>query len=391
MSFTYLLLILTISWRGEKLVTSLVAYDRRNRPFSAGTNLRQTSSKCLPMRVAVVGNMISDDAEISCDHQPSFLDQVDLTVENVLSAFRPDENIMELEPSQREALCVARRINSRLQGLSTNGDCRRCWLQQAHCICDQIPPLETDETNTLLRLANVNRMFLVTHHKEIGMVVDTAKILLAAFPVSARLVINGIGCDYQNSMVELMEAFQQKQRKCLVLFPSECAKTVDEIFPREDKWKRQVCEEKRFDLCAKDLGGGVDVVVLDGTWAQARKMYSRHVPLESNGGPIRVCLSEEVIQNLGNKNIIPGAGNQITSNGRQLRRHSIKWKEISTFEATRLFLNDMNRVSRENDLQESSKSILKGAEYLERLSDYLNIANIAATKQLGPPRLKEKV
>ena len=98
-----------------------------------------------------------------------------------------------------------------------------------------------------------------------------------------------------------------------------------------------------------------------------------------------------MIQNLGNKNIIPGAGNQITSNGRQLRRHSIKWKEISTFEATRLFLNDMNRVSRENDLQESSKSILKGAEYLERLSDYLNIANIAATKQLGPPRLKEKV
>ena len=34
------------------------------------------------------------------------------------------------------------------------------------------------------------------HHKEIGLVVDTAKIILNSMPTKARLIVSGIGKDF---------------------------------------------------------------------------------------------------------------------------------------------------------------------------------------------------
>ena len=68
--------------------------------------------------------------------------------------------------------------------------------------------------------------------------------------------------------------------------------------------------------------------------------------------------------------------------GRQLRRHPIKWKEVSTLEATRLLLKDMSKLTSENLLNEDGKACH------DILADYQLISDAAAVRQLGPPREK---
>ena len=93
-------------------------------------------------------------------------------------------------------------------------------------------------------------------------------------------------------------------------------------------------------ISAAKNNGKFDIVVIDGTWSQARKIYSRYIPLEKDGGPQIVCLSQvslDILGAHGDVHCVPN-GEQKLSSGRQLRRHPIKWREISTLEATRLLL-----------------------------------------------------
>ena len=61
---------------------------------------------------------------------------------------------------------------------------RRCWLQRAHCVCESCKPL--DGLGPAVR-----RIYVYMHHKEVLLAVDTAKLILAAYP-EARLVIAGL-------------------------------------------------------------------------------------------------------------------------------------------------------------------------------------------------------
>ena len=263
--------------------------------------------------------------------------------------------------ADRETIGVTSKLRKRLDSLARNRDCRRCWLQKRHCICEDCPPLESvaSTTSSSGGIENVNSLFLLTHHKEICMVVDTAKIILSSFPNTTRLVVNGIGREFQPSMVEMLDAYYDAlsgKSKCLILFPSDDAKTFEEI-------------EKEIDYAASDvtLQDGWDVIVIDGTWSQAKKMYNRYFPDKSKNGLFRVKLSSNVVENLGGEGI---------DKGHQLRRHPTKWREISTHEATRLLLNDMHT---EGQFEVQS----------EAMSRYQDILNSAARRQLGPPREKE--
>jgi len=113
-------------------------------------------------------------------------------------------------------------------------------------------------------------------------------------------------------MKEMEEAI--KSSNCLVLYPSEDARTFADIEseledPPEDGW---------------------DIIVIDGTWAQANKLHSHYL----KNGPQHVQLSEDKVQILAS-----AAGGE--KDGHQLRKHPTKWREVSTLEATRLFLGDM--------------------------------------------------
>jgi len=274
-------------------------------------------------------------------------------------------------------------------------------------ICHQTPPLEThvpveqekEENIIQSPLSNhIKRIFLLTHHKEIGMAVDTAKLLLSSFPVTCKLVVGGIDGEYQSSMNELKDAIKQKDRKCMVLFPSDDALTYYDLKSKlndsnDKNIVDQVCDNEKQQKQKKqsqhDNHEAWDVIIMDGTWAQARKLCSKYVPSEEEGGPYRLCLSQEAV-NVLNQNSYDDndfdAGcsqkqNTSSRSGRQLRRHPIKWKEISTLEATRLMIGDI--------LIEEGYSETVIREHYGMLAEYQFISDTAVTRQLGAPRLKK--
>jgi hypothetical protein len=146
-------------------------------------------------------------------------------------------------------------------------------------------------------------------------------------------------------MREMEEAIDSGS--CLVLFPTDDAVTFETL--------EQTYEQEKTD--------GWDLVVVDGTWAQARKLHSRYLKEDTK----RVQLSRDAVQRL---EFSAAGGNR---EGHQLRHHPIKWREVSTLEATRLFLGDMML----NSCIERS---------WDTLSLYQQIGDTAAQKQLGAPR-----
>ncbi len=286
--------------------------------------------------------------------EDSFLHQVEVTTQNVLLAHSQliqKDDILNLPGHAREAVGIARHLDTRLQAFRRNNDCPRCWMQRAHCICSQCPPVPIP--------APIRRIFLIVHHKEIALKVDTAKLILAAFPQECRLVVGGIGPEYQDSMQEMLSAIEQAPHRCLLLFPDETATTYEDLL-----------EELRLDCSTKeDEDIGWDLIVLDGTWAQARKFSQRYFP---EGGPRRVQLSVEAVERL-DQNV----GESV--DGHQLRRHSIAWRQIGTFEATRLFLRDVDMAH--------GTAPNGGDTSWAKIQSYQVIANRAAQRELGPPRI----
>ena len=126
-------------------------------------------------------------------------------------------------------------------------------MQRKHCICDRCPPLG--------HIPSVRRLFLLTHHKEIGMIVDTAKLIMSSFPTTVRLVVSGIKHEFQPTLVEMTEVLEQSTSgngRCLVLFPAEDALTFEEIVAdmQSIRSPRQLEDEPW------------NVIVIDGTWSQ---------------------------------------------------------------------------------------------------------------------------
>ena len=283
-------------------------------------------------------------------HDALFLQKVEATVSNVLSQYSGDISIHDVPPRERESLGVARNLNERIQAFRRNNNCPRCWLQRVHCICNDSPPLPD--------LPAVGNIYLLCHHKEICMIVDTAKLIMAAYPEKTTLVVGGIGPEFQDSMRDFLGALQ-KSESCLVLFPSDDASTAECIY------------NERSD---KEAGAGaVDLVVLDGTWEQARRLYKRYIP---ENGPRRIQLSTRALDTLS------AASKDSGFTGRQLRRHPELFREISTLAAFHLLLQDIDQTGDQNCLESRSKA-------WDSLTDYQERADMAACVQLGELRAKQ--
>jgi hypothetical protein len=178
--------------------------------------------------------------------------------------------------------------------------------------------------------------------------------------------VAGIGAEHQPSMQEMDEAIHQSNndRTCFLLFPDENARTLEEIALEMQKLPQQKVEcEQKYDL-----------IVLDGTWSQARKFVSKYFLDKSSGEFVpnvqSVKLSDKAVDILGREGS--------TQAGHQLRRHCTSWRQIGTFEATRLFLQDWSQVWTEGEKD--------AIPIWKQIESYQRIANEAATKEIGPPR-----
>ncbi|KAJ8613818.1 hypothetical protein CTAYLR_004896 [Chrysophaeum taylorii] len=257
--------------------------------------------------------------------RPTALDAVERAVDTVLAGVQ-GVALGEVSPWERESIAVARRLRARLDSFATAGDCRRCWLQRAHCVCVDCPTIAWREP------APLRRIFVLMSHKEVVLAVDTAKLVCAAYSNRAVLVVGGLGCQpLWDEMVASLTA-----GTAAILYPSDDAWEIDDVFHGEDAPR--------------------DLVVIDGTWSQAAALHRRLPP----SAP-RVRLPADTLAD-------------IATNGRQLRHHPEMWREISTLTA-------VSAVAAKLDLHPDRP---------DALLRYQAIADAAARRQLGPVRISEK-
>jgi DTW domain-containing protein YfiP len=337
----------------------------------------------------------------------NFMKQVEATVQNVLHVYGPSTNIHDLPSDEREAVLIARCLRGRLDDAQRLGVCHRCWLQQPSCFCLKCPPLDEpliwrqnavgDTARKSSPTSILRRLFLIIHYREIFMAVDTAKLIMAVLPQSTKLVISGIPSKYQASMAELDEAVAQaksheRRDNFLILFPDDAAETFNTIVTNQRRQPSILMDNDLRKLndcvCESDSGNQqYDIVVIDGTWQQARRMKLRYFPPESASRnpstPPRTvklgCAALELIEQQQQKDhsSLSQDSKSRPSDGHQLRKHPVEWKKIATFEAVRLFLADLLQEQYSNSNDGDMVAEVGTPPWIQ-IKDYLRIANDAA-------------
>ncbi len=117
--------------------------------------------------------------------------------------------------------------------------CARCRLHLADCVCAHIP-----------RLALSTRVALVMHHRETTKTTATGPLALAALTNSELYIVG-----QRHAPLDLRPLHSQ-DRRVVVLFPAEHARTLNRTFIAEDPRP-------------------ITLVVPDGSWRQARRMPNR--------------------------------------------------------------------------------------------------------------------
>ena len=110
---------------------------------------------------------IHNKAAIHRSNPHTHLDDVQDAVDSVLSYYKDQQhiptnnkqqnsNILHTLPqNHREMISVSHHLKKRIQSLTNSNNCRRCWLQQKHCICSYCTPLPSSS------IPNVKRLFLL--------------------------------------------------------------------------------------------------------------------------------------------------------------------------------------------------------------------------------------
>ena len=230
----------------------------------------------------------------------------------IACAFLPARRVRISSPVPLEVLKAERK----LERWRAEGRCSRCWLRHAQCVCSRLAPLAGVATNRV-------DVALSVHYKEWGCTKSTAKLL--------PLVLEGC----RATVYPIEPLLPPRRGPTLLLFPGEGSQPASSL--RE--WA--AAQQERVTL-----------VVVDGTWSQARTMARQLA------GVTRVHVSE-------------GAGESLV-----LHRKQPRLGHVSTLEATALALRELGEVHAEAplltalrlacDAQAEAEARTSGAELLEQ-------------------------
>ena len=154
----------------------------------------------------------------------------------IACAFLPARRVRISSPVPLEVL----KAEHKLERWRAEGRCTRCWLQHAQCICSRLAPLAGVATNRV-------DVALSVHYKEWGCTKNTAKLL--------PLVLEGC----RAAVYPIEPLLPPRRGPTLLLFPGKGSQPAS-------KFRAWVAAQQER----------VTLVVVDGTWGQARTM-ARHL------------------------------------------------------------------------------------------------------------------
>lgn len=256
-----------------------------------------------------------------------------------LGQVRPDWALAEGRTIARKALvsyelreregAIAAAVKHRLQAdLQERGKCTHCMLQTPYCICPQLARIRCRAP-----ASPPVRFVIWMHVKECKRASNTGKLLSSLFP-DTEVLIHGCAED-ESRFLELLD---EARGRGFVLFPSEGAvSTADALQQGESTSSAETPL----------------VVLLDGTWRQARRMR-QGVP----GALPNVALTA------------------VTRSEFHWRRQSEEGR-ISTVEAAALLLDELQLADAAQALRESLAILCKG---LEKQCHYDTLADLELPK-----------
>lgn len=161
---------------------------------------------------------------------------------------------------------------SAILGNSDGNRCSDCWMANGQCICNTVPQLPD-----CLSGGHLARVFLYTHHDEMHRRIstNTGKLLqLVLGQQQVRRVVLAQHAQELAMVRELAETLRRQKSlfprsRCFVLFPSRCSSTLDKVLPCAG---HPVEGSSSSWVPCRD---GLTVVVLDGTWSDAKALNKR--------------------------------------------------------------------------------------------------------------------
>lgn len=143
-----------------------------------------------------------------------------------------------------------------------DGACVRCHKPDAICVCDRISPITTR-----------TKLLILQHPQEDDVALGTARLLALSLP-SATLKVALSVPSLESALDGVLEPSRIDRARWAVLFTSKLPKPLPEL----TKGQVLVVDRHGDPLRPNALkGGAIDgIVVLDGTWSQAKTLWWRN-------------------------------------------------------------------------------------------------------------------
>jgi len=212
-----------------------------------------------------------------------------------------------LGPENKSEIAVARGIQLKTETTIAKGiKCMTCWKEQKCCVCEAVRRLFDDERRGKWRAGALRmRIFVYLSKEEWLCGGNSGRLLGLLFPRETTFYVHGMRSESERLRADM---FASKAGRLCVLFPGADALTVPEWLARQDSADAAEDRVSVDDAAARDpaaaaaTGGApasdepagaikkagddpgiLGVLLVDGTWDQARRMakYLRKALLPS--------------------------------------------------------------------------------------------------------------
>ena len=202
----------------------------------------------------------------------------------------PRLNLDVLDPQERYRAVVRSHVELRIKFMAAKDRCAKCVLKNEFCVCQRLREMaRPDPDFTVVALMNQREQYRSS---------NTVKVIDGV--LGGTTLINGVEED-EKRFREMLDEYKDR---CFVLFPSEDSVEYNEM-PKD---------------ALNRAGGKILIIVVDGTWSQARRL------------------------NLKIPSSIPRIKITPTTLSKFLCRRQTRADRVCTVEALSLLLNDMGKA-----------------------------------------------